>query len=306
MGFAMVQKTFSLSHRGVRFAIMVLAMLGASHTVQSQGGNVVHLQVTVTDETGVVVRDLAASNFVVSVDKSKLAVREAKVRSDAAPSDISILIDTSVIAGQVSDPLIDITQSFIKALGPNDQMAVVAYDSSANLIQDFTASKKLLSDAVRAMKYGNGAALLDAVYATADGGYANSTGRRVMVLLSTGIDTGSRVRLKDVAPVLQREKITLFGVSLGGRGFFAGGTSEIFEKLTVATGGRAFYPRKATDIAGIVNQILGTAAGREYYDLLVESPPVSLEEAQRRVRVQIDRDRKDDKNLLITARFAKD
>jgi hypothetical protein len=109
-----------------------------------------------------------------------------------------------------------------------------------------------------------------------------------------------------VAPVLQHEKITLYGVSLGGRGFFAGGTSEIFEKLTVATGGRAFYPKKVSDIAGIVNQILGGATGREYYDLVVESPPISPEEAQKRLRVQIDRNRKDDKNLLVTAGFEKE
>ncbi|MBZ5551396.1 MAG: VWA domain-containing protein [Acidobacteriia bacterium] len=301
-----LQKTYRPSNRRVRSAVFVLAMICAPHNVLSQSGSEVHLQVTVTDETGIFVRDLSAVNFVVSLDKSKLAVREAKVKSDAGPSDISLLIDTSVIAGQVANPLTDITQSFIKALGASDQMAIIAYDSSANLIQDFTPSKKLLTDALRGMKYGNGAALLDAIYATADGGYANSTGRRVMVLLSTGIDTGSRVRLKDVAPVLQREKITLYGVSLGGRGFFAGGTSEIFEKLTVATGGRAFYPRKVSDIAGIVSQILGSATGREYYDLVVESPPVSLEEAQRRLRVQIDRDRKDDKNLLVTSKFVKE
>jgi VWFA-related protein len=290
----------------VRIAFMLLAMVCAARMVLSQPGNGVRLQVTVTDETGAFVHDLAASNFVVSVDKSKLAVREAKLKSDSAPSDITLLIDTSVIAGQIANPLIDITQLFIRSLGPSDQMAIVAYDSSANLIQDFTSSKTLLTDAVRGMKYGNGAALLDAVYATAEGGYANSTGRRVMVLLSTGIDTGSRVRLKDVAPLLQGEKITLYGVSLGGRGFFAGGSSEIFEKLTVATGGRAFYPRKAPDIAGIVNQILGSTGGREYYDLVVESPVISLEEAQKRVRVQVDRDRKEDKNLLLTARFVRE
>lgn len=306
MEHPILQMIYSLTHRGVRFAVLAVAMICAPPVVLSQGGNEVHLQVTVTDETGTFVRDLAAPNFVVSVDKSKLAVREAKVRSDVAPSDISLLLDTSVIASQVANPLIDITQSFIKALGASDQMAIIAFDSSANLVQDFTSSKKQLTDALRGMKYGNGAALLDAIYATADGGYANSTGRRVMVLLSTGIDTGSRVRLKDVAPVLQREKITLFGVSLGGRGFFAGGTSEIFEKLPVATGGRAFYPRKVSDIAGIVTQILGSSSGRAYYDLVVESLPVSLDEAQRRVRVQIDRDRKDDKNLMVTARFVKE
>lgn len=269
----------------------------------SQTGDEAHLQVMVTDETGAFVRGLAPSSFLVSVDKTKLAVRDAKVKSDSTPKDIALVIDTSVIAGQIANPLIDVTQSFINSLGPSDLMAIVAYDSSADLIQDFTPSRKQLTEAVRGMKYGNGAALLDAIYAAAEGGFANATGRRVMVLLSSGIDTGSRVKIKDVALLLQRRQITLFGVSLGRRGLFGGGTSEIFEKLTVATGGRAFYPRRAPDLAGIVNQILGSSGGREYYDLTVEPPVLSLEEAQKRLRVQIDR--KEDKNLLVTARFVK-
>lgn len=262
-----------------------------------------HLQVTVTDPSGAFVKDLSPSNFIISVDKAKLAVRDARLKADADPDDIVLLIDTSVIAGQVANPLVDITQLFINVLRSADQMALVAYDSSANLIQDFTSSKRLLAGAVRRMKYGNGAALLDAIYATADGGYANSTARRVMVLLSTGIDTGSRTKLKDVAPLLQQRKIVLYGISLGGRGFYGSGASEIFAKLTVATGGRAFYPRRASDIAGIVAQIMGGAGGREYYEVTVEAPPASLEEAQKKLRVQINRDRKDDKSLEVTARF---
>lgn len=281
-------------------SILLPAMMNAQTTPQ------VHLQVTVTDERGAFVRDLTAANFVVAVDKAKLNVWEAKSKSDSAPNDVALLIDTSVIAGRIANPLIDVTQSFIGGLRSNDQMAIVAYDSSADLIQDFTSSRKVLSESLRRLKYGNGAALLDAIYATADGGYANSTGRRSMVLLSTGIDTGSRTKLKDLAPLLQRRKITLYAVSLGGRNLFGGGTSEIFEKLTVTTGGRAFFPRKASDIAGIVNQIVGSSGGREYYDLVVDSPPASFEEAQKKLRVQIDRDRKDDKNLVVTARFVKE
>ncbi|MFI5175555.1 MAG: hypothetical protein ACHQKY_11900, partial [Terriglobia bacterium] len=59
----------------VRIAFMLLAMVCAARMVLSQPGNGVRLQVTVTDETGAFVHDLAASNFVVSVDKAKLAVR---------------------------------------------------------------------------------------------------------------------------------------------------------------------------------------------------------------------------------------
>ncbi len=263
----------------------------------------VHLQVTVTDSTGAFVRDLQPGDFVVSVGKTRFNVLAAKLATDSTPEDLALVIDTSMIAGQVANPLNDISQAFIEDLGPDNQIAIVAFDSSASLIQDFTSSKRLLADAVRGLRYGNGAALLDAIYATADGGYANSTARPLMVALSTGIDTGSRTKLKDLIPLLVKRKIAFYGISLGGRGFFGGGSSEVFDKLSAATGGRAFYPRKANDLAGIVNQILGTTGKREHYELTLASPPPNAEEAQQRLRVQIDRDQKEDKNLLVTARF---
>lgn len=286
-------------------ALGALVMLWGVAVGFSQGG-AVHLEVTVTDPSGAYVRDLQPSQFVVSVDKTKLGVNAARLKTDSSPKDIALLMDTSVIAGQVANPLNDVTRAFISDLGPNDQMAMVSFDSSADLIQDFTASKKLLEEAARRIRYGNGAAVLDAIYATADGAYANSTARRYMVLLSAGIDTGSRTQLKDLLPLIQKRHLVFYGVSLGGRGFFGGGTSEIFDKLSVATGGRAFYPRKANDLAGIVKQIMGDNGRREFYDLTFDAPPADAAEAQQRLRVQIDRNLKGDKNLLVTGRFVRE
>jgi VWFA-related protein len=288
---------------GMLFLIAGYEVPMPGHLLLAQRG-AVHLEVVVTDETGTFVRGLAPSHFVVMVDKTKFGVKDLKLESDVTPNDLILLMDTSAIAGQISNPLADIAHSFIAGSGAKDQVALVSYDSSANLLQDFTSSKHLLTEAVRGIKYGNEAALLDALYATADGGYVNSTGRRILVLVSAGIDTGSRSKLKDVAQLLQRRKIFLFAISLGGRRFSGAETSDVFEKLTVATGGRAFYPRKANDIAGIVNQVLGSEGKREYYDLVLDSSPGNLEEAQKKLRVQIDRDRKEDKNLAVTARFA--
>lgn len=262
------------------------------------------LQVVITDETGAYVEGLKAGDFVVSVDKVKLPVQAVQMKSDAAPMDISLVLETSVIAGQMADSLLDITQLFVKHLRSGDQMGLVSFDSSASLVQDFTTSHESLLTSAHGLKYGNGAALLDAIYATADGGYANSTAQRVMVVVSSGIDTGSRVALKDLAPVLKKHHIVLYAISLGRRGFYGGGASEIFDKLTVATGGHAFYPRRAPDIGGIVNQIMGGTAGREYYELSVDAPALPLDLAQSKLRVQIDRGLKEDKNLEITARFA--
>ena len=55
-----------------------------------------------------------------------------------------LLLDTSLM-GQMVQP---VAESLIRQLQPKEQMAVVAYHSSADLIQDFTSSRQLLSRAV--------------------------------------------------------------------------------------------------------------------------------------------------------------
>ena len=77
---------------------------------------------------------------------------------------------------------------FIAQLKPKEQMAIVAFHSSADLIQDFTSSKQLLARAVTSVTYGNTPRVLDALYAAIDTGMKNATFRRVALLLTTGYE----------------------------------------------------------------------------------------------------------------------
>ena len=71
-------------------------------------------------------------------------------------------------------------------------MAIVAFQSSADLLQDFTSSHEALTQAVSSVKYGNSPRVLDALYAALDGGFRNTTARRIALVLAAGIE-GPRV-----------------------------------------------------------------------------------------------------------------
>jgi hypothetical protein len=136
------------------------------------------LLVTVFNEkTGEPLTNLTAANFGVTDDKTPLTVVSAKYQTGTL--DIMLLVDTSLV-GEMVRPL---GGAFIAALEEKDQMAIVAYHSSADLIQDFTSSKQLLQGALSKVDYGNNPRVLDALFATLDGGFENSTARRVINLL---------------------------------------------------------------------------------------------------------------------------
>ncbi len=190
------------------------------------------LQVTVVDrKTGEPVLGLKAPNFSVFDDRTPRTVQSAEFTQKAL--DVMLLFDTSLV-GETVYPL---GGAFIDGLAEKEQMAIVSFASSAELIQDFTSSKELLRRAVRGVKYGNSPRVVDALYAAADGGFQNTVGRKVIVLLSAGVEGYSRTPEREVLKLCRSNQISIFPV------FVVGAERSLFEKLARETGGAFFSAR---------------------------------------------------------------
>ena len=151
------------------------------------------LLVTVIEQkSGKPVTGLKAADFTVLDDRTPRSVEA--VEFSAGLMDVMLLLDTSLVGGAVQPLAVNL----IDQLQPKEQMAIVSFDSSADLIQDFTSSRELLRRAVAGVKYGNSPCLLDALYAAIDGGFQGSSFRRVVLLLTTGIEGPSRVSEREV------------------------------------------------------------------------------------------------------------
>ena len=190
------------------------------------------LVTVVEQKSGAPVKDLKAGGFAVTEDRSPRRV-EAAEYVPAGLIDIMLLLDTSLV-GPVVQP---VASSFIAGLQPKEQMAVVAYDSSATLIQDFTSSKELLERAVAGVKFGNSPRVLDALYAAIDGGFRNTSFRKVVLLLTAGIEGPSRTDEKDVIRLARRNGVSIYPVYVSGYG------RSLFETLARQTGGASFHLR---------------------------------------------------------------
>ena len=116
-------------------------------------------------------------------------------------------------------------------------MAIVSFHSSADLIQDFTSSKELLARAVGSVRYGNTPRVLDALYAALDGGFQNTTLRRVLVLLTTGVEGAGRVTEREVVRLARRQGVSIYPV------YVVGYERSLFENLARQTGGASFNLR---------------------------------------------------------------
>jgi hypothetical protein len=215
------------------------------------------LLVTVFNQkTGEPLTGLKAENFVVTDDKTPLTVVSATYQT--GPLDIMLLVDTSLV-GEMVRPL---GMAFIAALEEKDQMAIVSYHSSADLIQDFTSSKQSLQGALAKVEYGNNPRVLDALFATLDGGFETSSARRTVILLSAGVEGNSRVPEGEVHRLTRAKRVSLYPV------FVIGAERGMFERLADQSGGAFFAARKLKlDPRPLAARVYSVARGQ--YDVEV-------------------------------------
>ena len=217
------------------------------------------LLVTVVDQkTGVPVTDLKAGDFTVADDNGARRVESAEYA--ASPMDVMLLLDTSLL-GPVVQPL---AESLVGQLRNKEQMAVVAFHSAADLVQDFTSSQELLRRAIGSVKYGNPPRVLDALYAAVDGGFQASAFRRVIVLVTAGVEGPSRMGEREVLKLARRNSVSIYPL------FVMGQERPMFQRLARQTGGVCFELRdkqRGTDAktAARVFEVL-----RSHYTLTVE------------------------------------
>lgn len=195
--------------------------------------------VTVTEpKTGKPVENLKAEDFLVLEDKLPRRVEAAEF--SPKPVDSMLMVDTGLVGGMVQP----VAMSLIGELKEKEQMSIVSFDSSAEMIQDFTESRQALGAALAKVKYGNTPRVLDALYAAMDGGFDHATFRRVILLVTAGIDGGNRLHEREIVRLARKNSVSIYPV------YAAGSSKSLFENLARQTGGASFHLRDLQKTGG--------------------------------------------------------
>jgi Ca-activated chloride channel family protein len=259
------------------------------------GVELVTLSVTVTSGGNQFVSDLTREDFVVLEENAPQKLTH--FAKGGVPLALALLMDTSASMEQVLETAQEAAIGFVRQLGPADVATVIDFDSRVQTAQDFTSETGALENAIRATRAGGSTSLHNALYIAlkqlaklTPSDDPGDPRRRAIVVLSDGEDTSSLVSFDEVFDLASRSDTVIYAIGLGSNDSLnsRGSNDGVFllRRLTQQTGGRAFFPRVAADLANVYSDIRNELASQ--YLLAYESSGVR-DGRWRRIAVRVTR-----------------
>jgi Ca-activated chloride channel family protein len=216
----------------------------------------VNLIFTVTDKrSGRFVSDLQQSDFALLDDQKAPAKISKFTQQTNLPLRVGIVIDASTSIRQRFAFEQQSAGEFLAQVlrAKSDKAFVMGFDVTPDLKQDWTNNTDLLDTGINKLRPGGGTALFDAVYTACrdkllDASRGQEPVRKAMILISDGDDNQSRAYLDDAIKMCQRAETIIYSISTNvspsrGRG------DAVLEKMSTATGGNTYYPKKIEEMS---------------------------------------------------------
>ena len=281
--------------------------------------NIVTVSAIVRDKHGQIISDLTKNDFTLDEDGRPQSITYFARQNDL-PLAVGLLVDTSLSQRRVLDQERTASSTFVDHTlreENKDQAFLIHFDREVELLEDFTSSRKKLEAALDQLETpqmqdassgggggrgqggdpggagggggghhhggGGGTLLYDAVYLASNDMMSKLQGRKAVIVLSDGVDHGSKEMLGSAIESAQRANTIVYSILFkddeafgshgggggwGGRGGMGGGGGrrypqqqdrpdgkKILERISKETGGRLFEVTKKQTVDQIYEQI---------------------------------------------------
>jgi VWFA-related protein len=169
----------------------------------------------------------------------------AGLASAIAGSDVFILFDTSNYMYRGFVFAQDAIADFVRSLETADKVAFYSYSRDLSRSASLTADRSMVLRGVRSSVAGDDAALYNCLLLTVKDA-AQHKGRKVIVVFSNGPDNSSVVPPEDVAELAQSTGTAIYMISTREAQLEPVSTA-VFERMTAATGGKAYFAKTWKD-----------------------------------------------------------
>lgn len=205
----------------------------------------VNLPVVVRDKKGALVHDLTKNDFSLQVDGHPQSIRYFDIDSNL-PLVLGLLVDTSLSQRSVIDDERTASATFLDHMLTNekDQAFVIQFARQVELLGDITNSRAKLQAALKEIDtpspnssassdpddssddrgsrhggrrtYAGGTTLYDAAFLASDELMRKHQGRKALIILSDGVDKGSKETLNKALESIQRTDTIVYSIYFKG------------------------------------------------------------------------------------------
>jgi VWFA-related protein len=282
--------------------------------------DVVQVLCSVRDKKGGLIGNLSKDDFTLLED-GKPQIIKYFARETDLPLTIGLLIDISGSQARlIEDERHAAYEFFSQVLRKKDMAFLISFGPEAELLQDFTNSPRLLEEALKGLHVESGVGglhpgpvptasqprgtvLYDAVYLAANDRLQKEVGRKAMVLITDGMDQGSRLKKEAAIEAAQKADSIIYSIYYvdhsayyGAGGISIGGVSDgALKQMSEDTGGRLLKVSGKNRLSDIFTQIQEEM--RSQYAVGFTSSNDKKDGSFRRIEI-----RTKDKNLKVQAR----
>src|SRR5579883_1582110 len=225
--------------------------------------NLVNILASVRDKRGALIGNLTKDYFTILEDGKPQTIKYFTRETDL-PLTIGLLVDVS----RSQENLLEIerraaVEFFGEVLRKKDMAFVISFGEESELLQDYTGSPRLLEQALGQLRVSSGVGgigpgpvptasqprgtvLYDAVYLAASEKLKGEVGRKVLVLITDGVDQGSRMTRNQAIEAAQKADAVIYSIdyqdpsAYGPFNFGGGGGESELRRMSDETGGRVF------------------------------------------------------------------
>ncbi len=248
-----------LRRRFVLSAASLPALLRAQDEPTFKTGvRVVNVLATVRTRKGQIIRDLLKEDFSVLENGRPQEIKYFSRESDL-PLTLGLMVDTSMSQSKLMDAERGASSRFLEqVLHPKDQVFIMQFDMGVQLRVELTSSFRQLDDGLAFVdtptrrelegQMGGGTLLYDAVLQASQDIMQKQTGRKGLIIMSDGVDTGSEATLEASVEAAVRADTLIYSILFSDSGAYGGFFSPdgrgVLQRMSKETGGNLFVVSK--------------------------------------------------------------
>jgi len=246
----------------------------------AEGATTATAVVTVLGADGRPLVDLDIEAFEVTDNGESVAISGVALAEDASVGIAVVLaIDTSLSMAPVMGAARDGAGAALGALGEADQAAIIAFSSTVETAHPLTPDIEALAAALDSLEPLGATALYDAVLAATSAAAAAPLDRRVVILLTDGVDEGSLATRDEALEQARDRSVPVYAIGFGGD------LDEAFlAEIADVSGGRFLLAPDTDALVAAYEELAGLLRSQYVVEFV---PGAATEDARRTLTVTV-------------------